>query len=69
MAGLSVLVKNRFAVGDTLEVYHPDGNAVLPLKNMQNEEGTAVDVAPGSGHRVRIPLEDRYKGAFIARRL
>ncbi len=65
----TVLVKNRFAVGDTLEVYHPDGNAVLPLKTMQNEEGAAVDVAPGSGHRVRIPLEDRYKGAFIAKRL
>ena len=65
----TVLVKNRFAVGDTLEVYHPDGNAVLPLKTMQNEEGAVVDVAPGSGHRVRIPLEDRYKGAFIARRL
>lgn len=65
----TVLVKNRFAVGDILEVYHPDGNAVLPLKTMQNEEGAAVDVAPGSGHRVRILLDDKYKGAFIARRL
>ncbi len=65
----TVLVKNRFAVGDTLEIYHPDGNTVLPLTSMQNEEGMAVEVAPGSGHRVRIPLEDRYKGAFVARRL
>ena len=65
----TVLVKNRFSVGDTLEIYHPDGNAVLSLKTMQNEEGAVIDVAPGSGHRVRIPLEDKYKGAFIARRL
>ncbi len=65
----TVHVKNRFAVGDILEVYHPDGNAVLPLKTMQNEEGAAIDVAPGSGHRVRILLDDKYKGAFIARRL
>ena len=36
---------------------------------MRDEEGQAVSVAPGSGHRVRIPLDARYDGAFIARRL
>lgn len=65
----TVLVKNRFAVGDTLEIFHPDGNAVIALDKMRDEEGQAVSVAPGSGHRVRIPLDARYDGAFIARRL
>ena len=65
----TVLVKNRFALGDTLEIFHPDGNTVISLENMSDEEGQAISVAPGSGHRVRIPLDARYDGAFIARRL
>ncbi|EEO27532.1 hypothetical protein OFAG_00685 [Oxalobacter formigenes HOxBLS] len=65
----TVLVKNRFSVGDTLEIFHPAGNTVVSLEKMTNEEGETVTVAPGSGHRVRIPLKARYNGAFIARRL
>ncbi|MBS7405071.1 MAG: U32 family peptidase C-terminal domain-containing protein, partial [Oxalobacter sp.] len=65
----TVLVKSRFALGDTLEIFHPDGNAVVALEKMCDEEGQPVSVAPGSGHRVRIPLDERYDGAFIARRL
>ena len=65
----TVLVKNRFAVGDTLDVFHPGGNTVVSLDRMEDEAGNAVAVAPGSGHRVRIPLADRYRGAFVAKRL
>ena len=65
----TVLVKNRFAVGDKLDVFHPGGNTVVLLDKMEDEAGNAVTVAPGSGHRVRIPLDDRYRGAFIARKL
>ena len=65
----TVLVKNRFSVGDILEVFHPQGNTVVPLEKMTSEEGETISVAPGSGHRVRIPLDARYNGAFIARRL
>jgi U32 family peptidase len=62
-------VKNRFAVGDRLEVIHPSGNSVVTLERMLNEEGAPLNVAPGSGHRVRIPLEARYEKALLARLL
>jgi putative protease len=64
-----VEVKNRFAVGDRLEVIHPSGNHVVTLHNMTGNDGGAIDVAPGAGHQVRIPLEARYDRALLARLL
>jgi putative protease len=64
-----VEVKNRFAVGDRLEIIHPGGNAVITLDRMCNAEGEALAVAAGSGHRVRIPLDARYDKALLARLL
>jgi putative protease len=50
-------VKNRFSVGDRLEFVLPDGNnRELILGSMQNLQGDEIPVAPGSGHKVRIPL-------------
>jgi U32 family peptidase len=60
-------VKNKFQVGDRLEVIHPTGNHWLTLENMQDTQGQAIAVAPGSPLTVRIPLEPRYQGALIAR--
>jgi putative protease len=62
-----IAVKNRFAVGDRIEVIHPSGNLALQVDLMCNADGAAVTVAPGSGHRVRMPLPTGYGGAFIAR--
>lgn len=53
-----VEVKNRFAVGDQLELITPAGNRVFRLEDMRDMQGNAAAVAPGSGHRVRIPLAD-----------
>lgn len=52
---LEIEVKNRFCVGDKLELLQPKGNTVFVLENMQNDDGETIDVAPGSGYRVRIP--------------
>ncbi len=64
-------VKNRFGVGDRIELIHPDGNLVVKIECMEKvgADGTAtpVEVAPGSGHRVRIPLPAGRQGAFLAR--
>jgi putative protease len=60
-------VKNRFAVGDRLELVHPGGNAELALERLENAEGAAIDVAPGNGHRVWAPLPPSSVGAFVAR--
>ncbi|HJW03565.1 MAG TPA: U32 family peptidase [Azospira sp.] len=66
--GLSeVVVKNRFSLGDRLEIIHPAGNRELRLERLENADGQPVDVAPGSGHRVWLPLGPEAAGAFIAR--
>ena len=62
-----VLVKNRFQVGDRLEIIHPSGNYTIELSQMQDAKGQAVSIAPGSGHRVKIPLAKQVENAFVAR--
>ena len=64
-----VETKNRFAVGDTLEIIHPSGNRRVRLERMTSLEGAPVEVAPGSPVRVWVPLEGPSEGALIARML
>ena len=60
-------VKNKFSIGDKLEIIHPSGNRIVELKEMKNLEGEAVTVAPGSGHRVLIPLQGELAKGMVAR--
>jgi putative protease len=60
-------VKNRFVVGDRLEIIHPAGNREIRVEAMRDRDGFPVEVAPGSGHRVRVPLPAGCEGAFLAR--
>jgi putative protease len=66
-------VKNSFAIGDRVELIHPAGNAELTIERMEKvgAGGTveATPRAPGSGHRVFIPLPPGREGAFLARLL
>ena len=64
-----VETKNRFAVGDRLEIIHPSGNRQIELTQMFNLEGQPVQVAQGNPVRVRIPLAGPAEGALIARLL
>ncbi len=52
---LTVDVKNRFELGDTMELMTPAGNHVFNLEHLENRRGERIDVAPGSGHFVKIP--------------
>ncbi len=52
-----VEVKNKFAVGDRLQLIHPSGNRDIVLSEMHNLKNESMDVAPGSGHTVLIPWE------------
>ena len=52
---LTIDVKNRFELGDTLELMTPQGNHTFNLAHLENRYGESVNVAPGSGHRVKIP--------------
>ncbi len=60
-------VKNKFSIGDKLEIIHPSGNHIIELKEMKSLKGEAVSVAPGSGHRVLIPLQGDLAKGMVAR--
>ena len=60
-------VKNRFSLGDRIEVIHPSGNFELALERIENDDGAPLNVAPGNGHRVWIPLPGERPGAMLAR--
>ena len=64
---LQVEVKNRFAVGDRIEVIHPSGNEIVTLQSMQNADGLDIQVANGSPLKVWLQLDARYQGALLAR--
>ena len=49
-------VKNRFAVGDELELLTPIGNHRFVLEDLQDQNEESVSVAPGSGHKVWMPV-------------
>ena len=53
---MTVEAKNRFAVGDMIELMTPQGNQRIKIDYMESENGESRDVAPGSGHVVRIPF-------------
>jgi putative protease len=52
---LTIDVKNKFVVGDQLELINPAGNLRFSASVMENRKGEAMEYAPGSGHIVRIP--------------
>lgn len=63
-------VKNKFAVGDALEVMTTEGNRRLTLEGMLDTKGVPMDEAPGGGYTVRIPLPPGdYRMALITRNL
>jgi putative protease len=64
-----VNVRNKFAVGDTLEIIQPAGNRDVHLERMENADGQPMAVAPGSGHTVWLALPPDSVGAFVARYL
>lgn len=56
---VEVDVKNHFKVGDKLELILPNGeNRDMKLEYMETLDGESLDVAPGSGYQVRIPIDD-----------
>ncbi len=60
-------VKNKFQVGDKLEIIHPSGNHIVVLNEMRSLKGQMLTTAPGSGHRVQIPLQGELAKGMVAR--
>jgi putative protease len=65
-----ILVKNKFAVGDRLELILPQGNQDITLTGMTDKDGQSLLEAPGGGWEVRIhlPVPEAGQG-LIARYL
>ncbi|MGZ8256427.1 MAG: prephenate-dependent tRNA uridine(34) hydroxylase TrhP [Gallionella sp.] len=60
-------VKNKFSVGDKLEIIHPSGNTIIDLAAMRGVKGEEITVAPGSGHKVQIPMQGDMSKGMVAR--
>ena len=54
----AVAVKNKFSVGDSLELMTPQGNVNFTLEHMENGKGEIMPVAPGDGHTVWLPVPE-----------
>ena len=59
-----VKVKNRFGVGDHMELMTPKGNFHFDLHQLQNAKGEAIAVAPGDGHTVYLPIPEAVELKF-----
>ncbi|MDD4913655.1 MAG: tRNA 5-hydroxyuridine modification protein YegQ [Methylococcales bacterium] len=53
-----ISVKNKFAVGDKLELILPGGNCDITVNAMFDQYGNAMQEAAGGGYQVRIPLPE-----------
>ncbi|GAB2953323.1 prephenate-dependent tRNA uridine(34) hydroxylase TrhP [Hafnia psychrotolerans] len=64
-------VKNKFSVGDSVEMMTPKGNVQFKLEALRNKKGQPVEVAPGNGHivYVSLPQEVDLEFAILLRNL
>lgn len=53
---IKIDVKNRFVVGDPLELMTPQGNIQFVLSEILDKKGNSIPDAKGSGHIVDIPI-------------
>lgn len=53
---IKIDVKNRFVVGDSLELMTTKGNITFTLTEIKDKKGNSIEDAKGSGHIVDIPV-------------
>lgn len=59
-----VEVKNKFVVGDRLELMTPNGNIHFSLEKMENRKSEVIEDAKGNGHFVFIPVPEELNLEF-----
>ena len=65
---LEVLAKNKFLVGDELELLSPQGNRSFQLEQIEDLHGNAMQEVPGGGWEVRIKApEGDYEMGLLTR--
>ena len=53
-----VIVKNKFILGDLVEVMTPNGNFLMNIEKMENEKGQPVEIAPGIGYTIYLKIQE-----------
>ncbi|MGJ0483855.1 MAG: U32 family peptidase C-terminal domain-containing protein [Methylomicrobium sp.] len=61
-------VKNKFAVGDRVELIFPEGNRDIVVERMQDMRGQVMQEAPGNGYKVKIPIPMENAGYGLVAR-
>jgi putative protease len=65
-----VLAKNKFRIGDTIELVSPEGNQSCVVEYIESLKGEAMEEVPGGGYEVRLRLpEGHYHLGLIAKDL
>lgn len=65
-----IAVKNKFGLGDRLELVTPQGNRDFQIADMLSLQGEKMEVAPGGGYEVYIPMDKQdAEQALICRYL
>ena len=55
---LTVDVKNKFLVGDRMQLMTSKGNVHFTLRQLKDKKGNNTDAAPGSGHTVTLSIAE-----------
>lgn len=53
-----VIVKNKFMLGDLVEVMTPNGNFLMTIEKMENEKSKPVEIAPGIGYIIYLKIQE-----------
>ncbi len=62
--------RNKFKVGDRLQIIHPSGNQDVVVETMFNKKGEPIQEASGSGYYVRMPIAaNDLNNAMVAKYL
>jgi putative protease len=63
---VTLVAKNRFGVGDRLELILPSGNREVTLQKIYDNKGGAMEVVPGGGYTVQAELDlGPEQGQFV----
>lgn len=64
-------MKNKFSCGDSAKLMTPQGNIRFTVESMTKSRDEAIEVAPGSGHTVYLPVppEVSLRFALLLRNL
>ena len=63
--------RNKFGVGDRVQIIHPSGNQDLTVESLLDKHGNVVQEASGSGYCVKMPvhMQKPLNNAMLARYL